>query len=53
MSDRPVCRECVQGSKVGKDKKPVRPGMIYCAQHRKPVTTNYTCGQFKKRSGGD
>jgi len=49
MSDRSTCRDCANASKVGKDKKPVRPGTVYCDAHRKGVANNYVCGQYKKR----
>ena len=49
MAERPVCRECKQASKVAKDKKPMRPGTLWCTVHRKSVQINYTCGQYVKK----
>jgi hypothetical protein len=50
MSDeRGTCRDCAHSVKIGKDKKPMRPGTVYCELHRKSVANNYVCGQYKKR----
>ncbi len=46
--DRGSCRGCVHSAKTGKDKKPMRPGTVFCELHRKSVQNNYVCGQFKK-----
>jgi hypothetical protein len=49
MSEKPACRECKHASKCGKDRKPMRPGTLYCGVHRKAVMANYSCGQFAKK----
>lgn len=48
-NERITCRLCVHGSKKGKDKKPLMPGLIYCDFHRKEFKANYSCGQAKSR----
>lgn len=49
MADNGSCRECKFAQKTAKDRKPMRPGTMWCDKHRKAVQNNYTCGQFTKK----